>query len=86
MKIELSKTAEKFIKSSDKTRKNRIKNGILGLIEDPPKGDSKQLQGCKEVIFRLRIGKYRITYQYIENNEITLKIIDIGSRGDIYKK
>ena len=36
-------------------------------------------------IFRLRIGKYRVIFRVIQN-EIVISVIDIGSRGDIYKK
>jgi len=33
-------------------------------------------------IYRLRIGKYRILYIWEED---TVKILDIDTRGDIYK-
>ena len=36
-------------------------------------------------IFRLRIGKYRAIFRVIKD-EIIISVIDIGSRGDIYKK
>jgi len=35
--------------------------------------------------FRLRIGKYRAIFK-IDKNIITILVLDIGSRGDIYKK
>ena len=35
---------------------------------------------------RLRVGKYRIIYNYLPNGEIEiLYIINVDSRGDIYK-
>lgn len=36
-------------------------------------------------IFRLRIGQYRAVFRVIKN-EIIISVINIGSRGDIYKK
>lgn len=81
MNIIYSKKAIKFLKSTDKTNRENILNGILCLTEVPPVGDIKVLQGRKDEL-RLRIGKYRIIYQY-ENNDLI--ILDIGSRGDIYK-
>jgi mRNA-degrading endonuclease RelE of RelBE toxin-antitoxin system len=60
----------------------------------PPVGDIKPLTG-KDNEFRLRVGKFRIKYEYCteetikEDNSIelvkVLHIIDIDSRGDIYK-
>ena len=85
LEIIYSKTSVKAIKALDKNMKKRIKNGIEGLIESPPQGDIKQLQGINPVIYRLRIGKYRVIYEYIGNNKDVLFIKDIGSRGDIYK-
>ena len=35
--------------------------------------------------YRLRIGQYRALFQIIED-EIIILVIDIGSRGQIYKK
>ena len=43
--------------------------------------DIRPLQG-KGNELRLRVGKYRIIYQYEDNS---LVILDIDSRGDIYK-
>lgn len=52
----------------------------------PPEGDIKILQGYDDGRMRLRVGKYRIIYRYdIDNQLKILYIIDIGSRGDIYK-
>ena len=86
MEIVYSKIAIKAITNLDKSIKLRIKSGIEGLLEVPPKGDIKQMQGINPPCFRLRIGKYRVLYEYaIRNNEEILVIKDIGSRGDIYK-
>ncbi|MCL2816468.1 MAG: type II toxin-antitoxin system RelE/ParE family toxin, partial [Oscillospiraceae bacterium] len=76
----------KFIESLNKTIKINIKHRIEGLTEIPPRGDIKPMQGYSDRRFRLRVGKYRIVYKYkyAENRQI-LYIIEIGSRGDIYK-
>ncbi len=85
MKIEYSKKAVKYINTLDKPTKRRIKTGIEGLTEDPPKGDIKPLQGYSDNRKRLRIGKYRIIYNYDEGEIEILYIMNIDSRGDIYK-
>ncbi len=76
-----------FLQSTDRPTRERIKTGILGLIRQPPIGDIKMLQGWKPASYRLRIGKYRIIYSHLQNQdgETYLFIRDIGSRGGIYK-
>ena len=70
----------------DTVTKKCIKAGIEGLIKEPPQGDIKRLQGYDDGRKRLRIGKYRNIYNYYEKGIIEiLYIMDIDSRGDIYK-
>lgn len=45
MRVVYSRVAVKAINSFDKSVKQRIKTGIEGLLEVPPKGDIKQMQG-----------------------------------------
>ena len=87
MSIEYSKQAAKFIATQDKNTKQRIKRGIEGLINIPPTGDIKLLQGYTNKTYRLRLGKYRIIYRYdIDTKQQRILFIsDIDSRGDIYK-
>ena len=56
VKIEYTKKAVKYIESLDKPTKQRIKAGIEGLTENPPKGDIKTMQGFSDGRKRLSIG------------------------------
>ena len=86
MEIRYSKAAVKAINAMDKPTKTRIHMGIMGLTQKPPSGDIKLMQGFHDDRYRLRIGKYRIIYKFSLEMELEiLHIIDIGSRGDIYK-
>ena len=86
MNIEYSKKAVKYINGLDRPTKQRIKQAIEGLTTQPPVGDIKLLQGFDDGRKRLRVGKYRIIYNYLPNGEIQiLYIMDVDSRGDIYK-
>lgn len=78
MKAKLSKKADKKLKSLDKDTRERVEKGIKKI----PRGDIKPLVGYTDGRERLRIGKYRIIF--FEENE-TIFVLDIGSRGDIYK-
>ena len=88
MDIEFSRSAAKFLQSADRPTRERVKSGILGLLQQPSVGDIKVLQGWKPSSYRLRIGKYLIVYSYLqrENSVTYLYIRDIGARGEIYKQ
>lgn len=85
MEIKLDKKAQKFIESQDRPTKQRIKKAINGLTEEPPKGDIRMMQGYTDNRMRARVGKYRIVFRYINESVVILHIMDIDSRGDIYK-
>lgn len=75
----IEKHAKKFIDKQDKSQRERIYKAIEGL----PYGDIKKLQSHNE-FYRLRVGKYRIIFHWIEN-KIIINVTDVNSRGDIYK-
>ena len=79
---QFSKQAAKALSRMDAPTKQRIRKGISEI----PRGDIKPLQGYSDGRQRLRIGQYRIIFKnVVDNGAPTLYIMDIGSRGDIYK-
>lgn len=86
MKIVYSKDSLKFLAKTEKSTVARIRTAIDGLTQTPAVGDIKVMQGYNDGRMRLRVGKYRIIYKYDNSGELeVLMIMDIGSRGDIYK-
>lgn len=86
MIIRFTKKAQKYFDNMSKPYQDKIMDGIKGLTKKPPEGDIKNLSGYSDGTKRLRIGKYRIIYKYLNENLVEiLLILDIGSRGDIYK-
>ncbi len=83
MQIKYSKESLNFLAKTDEKTRSRIRNAIYDLTKDPPEGDIKLMQGFADGRKRLRVGIYRVIFN-VENTD-TIKIIDIGSRGDIYK-
>ncbi len=92
MKLEISKSAFKFIESQDKKTRSRIKDKLIILIRSIEESsivpykilDIKSLKGNWRPYKRLRIGNIRIIFT-IEHKKNILKIIEIDERGDIYK-
>ena len=86
MEIQYEKDAVKYLKGLQKPQRDLILDAIEKLTHKPAEGDIKKMSGYKDGRYRLRVGKYRIIYKYLTNNEIeVLCIMDVGSRGDIYK-
>ena len=86
LEIQYEKSAVKYLKALQKPQRNLILNAIEKLTHKPAEGDIKKMSGYKDGRYRLRVGKYRIIYKYLSDNELEiLYIMDIGSRGDIYK-
>lgn len=85
MEIIYTKQAQKSIEKLPKDIKQLVKTAIECLSEVPQKGDIKIMQGYSDNRKRLRVGKYRIIYKQINETIVYILIMDVGSRGDIYK-
>ena len=86
MKIKLEKSAIKYLKGLQKPQRDLILSAIEKITHHPAEGDIKPMSGYKDGRYRLRVGKYRVIYKYINESDIEiLYVMDIGSRGDIYK-
>lgn len=79
-KIKINKRSYKFILKQEKAQQKRILNAVNKL---PDVGDIRSVQGC-DGVYRLRMGDYRILYT-VERDILTVYVIEIGNRGQIYK-
>lgn len=79
MRIDFSRQAMKDIKSLNEPMKSRIAKAIARL----PDGDIKKLAGW-EGYYRARVGEYRIVFEVLMPEEITIK--GVAPRGEIYKR
>lgn len=84
-KVEYLPEAIKELASLDKPIQKIVKEKIDQLSTDlnALKNNIKALQGIHNGKYRLRVGNYRIIYR-LENETITITIIRIGHRKEIY--
>ena len=80
MHVEVSPKAAKYLELLSDPIKQRIKNVLRNLAQDPLKGDIKPLSGKDG--YRMRVGQYRLIFDITDNNII---VYEIGPRGQIYK-
>jgi len=81
-RINIGKSAQKELGKIDAATRKRIINGIIGLCQEPPIGDTKPLKGELRGLNRLRVGQWRIVYEIAAE---AIDILDISPRGGAYK-
>ena len=78
--IVIDKPAMKFLEKQPLQQRERLLKAIYLL---PSEGDIEPMTG-REGLFRLRVGAYRVIYT-VENHILTVRVLTIGNRGDVYK-
>jgi mRNA interferase RelE/StbE len=81
--IRILPAAEKSLSKLPKKMQLRIQGAITVLASNPLPPVAKKLVGRDS--YRLRVSDYRIVYS-IHENILTVKIISIGHRSEIYKR
>ena len=82
-KIYFRKSAAKELDKLPKTALQKIIKRIEQLATEPRPSGSEKLTG--QEFYRIRQGDYRIIYS-IQDNELTIWVVKIGHRKDIYKR
>lgn len=81
--VSFTKQAARDLKHIQEPYYSKIKKAIIGLSETPQPVGSKKLKGRDA--YRVRVADYRIIYE-INDKIVTIDIIRIGHRKNIYKK
>ncbi len=81
-KLVISRTAQKQLDKLPDHIANPLIDAIQGLAFNPKPHGYKKLKGRNG--YRIRKGTYRIIYD-IYNNILTVEIIALGHRKDIYE-
>jgi len=79
--IKFDKAAIKFLKTRCEKEREKILSSISKL---PDSSGVKKMSGFINR-YRLRVGDVRVIYEKFDD-VFVIVIIDIGNRGDIYKK
>lgn len=82
-KIFFKKAVWKDFESIPKKDLRKILQRVDLLAENPRLQGSQKLSGQER--YRIRQGHYRIVYS-IQDNELTVWIVKVGHRKDIYKE
>ena len=81
----MTKEAAKYYQKSDQKTKRLLNECFQDLKVNPLSGPNiKRLHGELAGLYRYRVASLRVVYS-VEEEKITVVIVAIGSRGDIYK-
>ena len=79
--IKIEKAVLKTLEKISEPYYTKIKLAIIKLAKNPRPQGYKQLKGRDA--FRIRVADYRVIYDIFEDI-LTIEIIDLGHRKDIY--
>ncbi len=83
-KVVISKSAEKEISKLPVKEILKIKETILDLADNPRPFGVTKLEGFDD-FYRIKKGNYRIIYT-IEDDILTVEVLKVGNRKDVYKR
>ena len=84
-KVKFTKEAYKALLKLTAKRQKQVGSIIEQLTRNPfTVPNVKPLQGTSADDYRVRIGSLRLIYR-IEQNELIITVLHLGSRGDVYK-
>ncbi len=85
-KLVLSKSAEKILSRLDKQEANAIRRKTQSIVDGALNLDILKLEGAYELpTYRLRCGDFRVIFE-VHNKVVTIYVVEVGNRKDVYKK
>lgn len=81
--LEISRTAEKQLRTLPVDAQRRLARAMLALPDNAFPPGSRKLSGHDDV-FRIRVGVYRVIYSFADG-ALVIIILKIGHRKDVYR-
>jgi mRNA interferase RelE/StbE len=81
--LDIKASARKELRKLDVPVLKRIVEAIENLADDPRPAGCKKLKARDG--YRIRVGDYRVVYT-VDDARITVVIVKVGARGDVYDR
>jgi len=82
--LQILQSAQRDLKALSREIRQRLRDSIDELANDPRPQGVKVLQGGGERRFRVRVGDYRVIYR-IDDKEGVVSVTRVGHRRDVYR-
>ncbi len=83
-RVAFSRTADRQLEALPENVRLRVSAHIEALAENPRPVGAKRLAGPR-VLYRLRIGDYRVVYD-IQEDVLVVLVVALGHRKDVYRR
>ena len=81
--VEFKRSAMRQLKRLPKNIQRRIADAVDRLADNPRPHGYIQME-TDDILYRIRVGDYRIIYEIIDNKLVVL-VIRIGHRREVYR-
>ncbi len=81
-RIEITRPAQRQLRSLDQRTRARIAARVDRLAEDPRPRGVKRLQAHAAVLYRIRVGDHRVLYE-ADDRALVVLIVTIGHRREV---
>jgi mRNA interferase RelE/StbE len=82
--IVIPRRAQKSLARLRPTDREKVRDAIFALSEDPRPHGVRTLKGKRGDYLRLRVGDYRVIYQ-VQQEILTVLVIRVGHRREVYR-
>ncbi len=83
-RVKIKKDAQKVLDKLPAKVQRNIKDKISEFTKEPRKLSGVEKMGGFDSRYRFPAGSFRVIFE-IEDDELIVTVIKIGSRGDVYK-
>lgn len=82
-RIEIKRSARKALLALPHDMQRRMGAAIDALASDPRGPGTRKLTGS-DLLYRLRVGDYRVVYE-IHDDRLLILVVKVGHRREIYR-
>lgn len=82
--VEIVPAALRTLQSLPRDIRERVRDKIDSLAENPRPHGVKSLQGSQKGYLRIRIGEYRVVYR-VEDERLLVLVVAVGHRREVYR-
>ncbi|MBX2971479.1 MAG: type II toxin-antitoxin system RelE/ParE family toxin [Flavobacteriales bacterium] len=83
-RVHIARDAEKDIDALPVRMVPRIVQAIRALGDEPRPSGCKKLKGSRSILWRIRVGNYRIIYAINDDVRI-VEVREVGDRKEVYR-